>query len=123
MGHVGGFTIVGRHYQHLEDLAYLKMACPTPKGVTETGTLLKLSWLSATSLELTIPEGATFKIALTPTSNIPGEPTPDLYTGTLEGDPDSRVTVSGGKARKQLSALPQTESQGDLLTSAFPLKE
>ena len=103
---------MGRHYQHLEDLAYLKMACPTPKGVTETGTLFRLSWLSATSLELTIPEGATFKIPLTPTSNIPGEPTPDLYTGTLEGDPDSRVTVCGGEGKETTVSIASNRVPG-----------
>merc|ERR1711874_519631 len=102
-----GFTILGRHYQHLENLAHLKMACPTPKGVAETGTLLKLSWLSATSLELTIPEGAAFKI--------PGEPTPDLYTGTLEGDPDSRVTVCGGEGKETTVSIASNRVPGGLV--------
>merc|ERR1712156_160020 len=86
VAHVRGFTILGRHYEHFEDLAYLKMACPTPKGVTETGTLLKLSWLSATSL--------------------------DLYTGTLEGDPDSRVTVCGGEGKESTVSIASNRVPG-----------
>ena len=76
------------------------MACPTPSGVAEVESPLKLTWLSSTSLEVSFPEGASRRILLTPTSNIPGEPTPDLYTGVVEGDPDSRVTVSGGVGKE-----------------------
>ena len=76
------------------------MACPAPRGFEEAESPFKLTWLSSTSLELTLPDGSSRKIPLTPTSNIPGEPTPDLYTGKVEGDPDSRVTVSGGVGKE-----------------------
>ena len=56
---------------------------------------MKLHWLTEDSLELQFPDGSKTKILLRPTSNIEDEPTPCLFTGQLEVDLDSRVTVSG----------------------------
>ena len=56
---------------------------------------LKLHWLTEDSLEVQYPDGSKTKILLKPTSNIQDEPTPCLFTGQLEDDIDSRVTVSG----------------------------
>jgi len=55
---------------------------------------LKLSWVTETRMELMIGERRR-NILLTPTTNIPGWKTPCLYTGKLEGDLDSEVSVSG----------------------------
>ena len=91
------------------------MACPTPSGLAEVESPLKLTWLSSTTLELSFPDGASRKILLTPTSNIPGEPTPDLYTGTVEGDPDSRVTVSGGVGKETTVSIASKMVPGGLV--------
>merc|ERR1719500_87643 len=56
---------------------------------------LKLHWVTENSLELQFPDGTKTKILLRPTSNIQDEATPCLFTGQLEDDLDSRVTVSG----------------------------
>jgi len=55
---------------------------------------LKLSWVSETRMELMIGERRR-NILLTPTTNIPGWKTSCLFTGKLEGDLDSDVSVSG----------------------------
>jgi len=55
---------------------------------------LKLSWVSETRMELMIGERQR-NILLTPTTNIPGWKTSCLFTGKLEGDLDSEVSVSG----------------------------
>jgi len=55
---------------------------------------LKLSWVSETRMELMIGERRR-NILLTPTTNIPGWKTSCLFTGKLEGDLDSEVSVSG----------------------------
>ena len=56
---------------------------------------MKLHWVTENSLELQFPDGSKTKILLRPTSNIQDEATPCLFTGQLEDDLDSRVTVSG----------------------------
>jgi len=55
---------------------------------------LKLSWVTETRMELMIGERRR-NILLTPTTNIPGWKTSCLFTGKLEGDLDSEVSVSG----------------------------
>merc|ERR1712215_228716 len=55
---------------------------------------LKLSWVTETRMELMIGERRR-NILLTPTTNIPGWKTSCLFTGKLEGDLDSDVSVSG----------------------------
>jgi len=62
----------------------------------------KLSWLTETRMELKIG-GKRRNIWLTPTTNIPGLNTPCLFNGTLEGDPDSEVAVSGCHYSKETS--------------------
>ena len=56
---------------------------------------MKLQWLTEDSLQLQYPDGSKTKILLKATSNIQDEATPCLFTGQLEDDADSRVTVSG----------------------------
>jgi len=68
---------------------------PAPTRMTREESQLKLHWLTEDSLELQFPDGSKTKILLRPTSNIEDEPTPCLFTGQLEDDLDSRVTVSG----------------------------
>jgi len=68
---------------------------PPPSQVIRKETLLKLRWLTVKSLELQYADGSKTKIPLTEASNIKDEPTPCLFTGKLEDDADSRVTVSG----------------------------
>jgi len=68
---------------------------PGPKRMTREESQLKLHWVTENSLELQFPDGSKTKILLRPTSNIQDEATPCLFTGQLEDDLDSRVTVSG----------------------------
>jgi len=68
---------------------------PAPTSMTREESQLKLRWQTEDSLELQFPDGSKTKILLRPTSNIQDEPTPCLFTGQLEDDLDSRVTVSG----------------------------
>jgi len=68
---------------------------PAPTRMTSVESQLKLHWLTEDSLEVQYPDGSKTKILLKPTSNIQDEPTPCLFTGQLEDDIDSRVTVSG----------------------------
>ena len=56
---------------------------------------LKIHWLTEDTLELEEASGSKTKIKLNPASHIEDEPTPCLWTGKLEDDPNSRVTVSG----------------------------
>ena len=56
---------------------------------------LKIHWLTEDTLELEEPSGSKTKILLKPASHIEDEPTPCLWTGQLEDDPNSRVTVTG----------------------------
>jgi len=54
----------------------------------------KLSWLTSSVLEIKIGEKRN-KILLKPTTNIPQLNTPCLFNGKVEGDPLSKVFVSG----------------------------
>ena len=56
---------------------------------------MKLQWVTEDSLELQYSDGSKTKILVRPTSNIQDEATPCLFTGQLDDDADSRVTVSG----------------------------
>ena len=63
---------------------------PKPQFIKEKAKV-QLSWLSDHSMEMKMNK----IIQLSETSNIPGEPTPCLFSGKVENDPDSRVAVSG----------------------------
>ena len=56
---------------------------------------MKIRWLTEDTLELEEASGSKTKIMLNPASHIEDEATPCLWTGQLEDDPNSRVTVSG----------------------------
>merc|ERR1712106_8666 len=56
---------------------------------------VQVSWLTTLSMEIKIGRNQTYIILLTPASNIPGMPTPCLFSGRLLGDPRSVVAVSG----------------------------
>merc|ERR1719209_1132415 len=54
-------------------------------------------------MDVVFPEGSKDFIPLSPSSNIPGEPTPCLFSGVLDGDQDSLVSVSGCRNQAVIS--------------------
>jgi len=70
------------------------MVPPPPEEIKEVAEV-QLVWLSDLSMEIQLDENKTDVILLAPTSNIPGEETPCLFSGKVGKDLDSLVTVSG----------------------------
>merc|ERR1712212_563300 len=68
---------------------------PSPPEVLKEIADVQLVWLSDLSMEIQLDENTTDVIILAPTSNIPGEETPCLFSGKVGKDQDSLVTVSG----------------------------
>merc|ERR1711970_1142395 len=64
-------------------------------GVIKEISEVQLVWLSDLSMEIQLDENTTDVIILAPTSNIPGEETPCLFSGKVGKDQDSLVTASG----------------------------
>merc|ERR1719278_2343491 len=71
------------------------MRVPSPPEVIKETAEVQLVWLSDLSMEIQLDENTTDVIILAPTSNIPGEETPCLFSGKVGKDQDSLVTVSG----------------------------
>ena len=63
---------------------------------TET-TDLKLVWVDDLTMSLHLPDTTQLTLLLSQASNIPGEPTPCLFSGTVEQDQRSVVAVTGCK--------------------------
>merc|ERR1712088_220398 len=68
---------------------------PSPPEVVKEVADVQLVWLTDLSMEIQLEENKTDMIFLAPTSNIPGEETPCLFSGKVGKDQDSLVTVSG----------------------------
>merc|ERR1712038_1678756 len=68
---------------------------PSPPEVVKEVADVQLIWLTDLSMEIQLEENKTDTIFLAPTSNIPGEETPCLFSGKVGKDQDSLVTVSG----------------------------
>ena len=64
---------------------------------TSETSKLKLSWLNDLRMSLYLSDANRHIILLSPASNIPGEPTPCLFSGTVEQDKHSLVAVTGCK--------------------------
>ena len=56
---------------------------------------VKLAWKKAKEIDVVFDDGTRDKIHLQAVSNIPGEVTPCLFSGALDNDQDSEVTVVG----------------------------
>ena len=64
----------------------------------ETGlepSLVTLTWKKSKEIDVVFPDGSRDKIHLQAVSNIPGEVTPCLFTGSLDNDQESEVTIVG----------------------------
>ena len=68
---------------------------PSPPEVVKEVADIQLVWLTDLSMEIQLEDNKTDVIFLAPTSNIPGEETPCLFSGIVGKDQDSLVTVSG----------------------------
>merc|ERR550517_2086164 len=68
---------------------------PSPPEVVKEVADIQLVWLTDLSMEIQLGNNKTDMIFLAPTSNIPGEETPCLFSGIVGKDQDSLVTVSG----------------------------
>jgi len=77
--------------QHSE--SWMKESSP-PEVLKEIADV-QLVWLTDLSMEIQLDENTTDVIILAPSSNIPGEETPCLFSGKVGKDQDSLVTVSG----------------------------
>jgi len=64
---------------------------------------VKLDWVSELSMKVVFPDGSSDLITLSTSSNIPGEATPCLFSGALDGDQDSLVSVSGCRNQDEIS--------------------
>ena len=63
---------------------------------------VKLTWERAMEIDAVFADGAQDKIQLQPVSNLPGETTPCLFTGTLQNDQDSVVTIDGCRGGRRV---------------------
>ena len=84
------------------DLFSLALSMPsTSEGPDEEPSLestdLQLFWLDDLTMSLHLSDTTELTILLSLTSNIPGEPTPCLFSGTVEQDIRSVVAVTGCK--------------------------
>merc|ERR1712186_266400 len=69
------------------------MVPPPPEEIKEVAEV-QLVWLSDLSMEIQPDENKTDMILLAPTSNIPGEETPCLFSGKVGKDLDSLVSIA-----------------------------
>merc|ERR1712061_91753 len=69
------------------------MVPPPPEEIKEVAEV-QLVWLSDLSMEIQLDENKTDVILLAPTSNIPGEETPCLFSGKVGKDLDSLVSIA-----------------------------
>ena len=58
-------------------------------------SLVTLTWKKAKEIDVVFADGTRDKIHLEAVSNIPGEVTPCLFTGSLDNDQESEVTIVG----------------------------
>ena len=56
---------------------------------------VQVTWVNNSTLEIKFADNSTDRILLSPSSNIPGQVTPCLFSGSLKNDPKSTVAVSG----------------------------
>ena len=63
---------------------------------------VKLAWKKAKEIDVVFDDGTRDKIPLQAVSNIPGEVTPCLFSGALNNDQDSKVTVIGCQGHSEV---------------------
>ena len=63
---------------------------------------MKLTWKKAMEIDVVFDDGIRDKIPLQAVSNIPGEVTPCLFSGALNNDQDSKVTVIGCQGHSEV---------------------
>jgi len=104
----------------------LPLACSansnlSPTWIEKLPSEISLTWVDERTLEMVLPDNSTYKIPLVQTNNIPGLVTPCLFSGKIDGDPESLVSVSGCKdnedevliaSKKFLGGLSEGEGGG-----------
>ena len=68
-----------------------------PVRIEKLPSKVVLTWVNERTLEMVLANNATYKIPLVSAENIPGVVVPCLFSGTIAGDPESVVSVSGCK--------------------------
>ena len=68
-----------------------------PVRIEKLPSKVALTWVDERTLEMVLADNTTYKIPLVPAENIPGLVVPCLFSGTIDGDPESVVSVSGCK--------------------------
>ena len=68
-----------------------------PVRIEKLPSKVVLTWVNERTLEMVLANNATYKIPLASAKNIPGVVVPCLFSGTIDGDPESVVSVSGCK--------------------------
>ena len=75
-------------------------------GISETSgrkeSKVKLTWKKAMEIDVVFDDGTRDQIPLQAVSNIPGEVTPCLFSGALNNDQDSKVTVIGCQGHSEV---------------------
>ena len=75
-------------------------------GISETSgrkeSKVKLTWKKAMEIDVVFNDGTRDQIPLQAVSNIPGEVTPCLFSGALNNDQDSKVTVIGCQGHSEV---------------------
>ena len=77
---------------------------------------VQLTWRKAKEIDVVFADGTRDKIHLQAVTNIPGEVTPCLFTGSLDNDQDSEVTIVGCQGEREVivEILSKTEAGGVL---------
>ena len=68
-----------------------------PVRIEKLPSEIALTWVDERALEMVLADNTTYKIPLVPAETIPGLVVPCLFFGTIDGDPESVVSVSGCK--------------------------
>merc|ERR1712152_85736 len=102
MGTEEGFQCLDRE-ETTREIGESWMKEPSPPEVLKEIADVQLVWLSDLSMEIQLDENTTDVIILAPTSNIPGEETPCLFSGKVGKDQDSLVSVSGCRGDEEVT--------------------
>ena len=86
------------------------------RGAGLESSRVKLTWRKKEEIDVVFADGTRDKIHLQAVSNIPGEVTPCLFTGSLDNDQESEVTIVGCREESEVivEILSKTEAGGIL---------
>ena len=72
------------------------------RGAGLESSRVKLTWRKKEEIDVVFADGTRDKIHLQAVSNIPGEVTPCLFTGSLDNDQESEVTIVGCQHEREV---------------------